>query len=141
MPTRFQLYILINRNDLHQYPYVGISNETPRMVNICEEHIIIEPKVSQLFFITNYQLTSRFFYLDLASLDDMVERHVGCREYEIITRFLDFKYITLTYGDPAGDQQKEQDIYADDPDERAMQLVQHVYPMMEDIIKAAELID
>ena len=68
---------------------------------------------------------------DLALLDSLVKNYIGPLDYNILTRFNEEKHITLTYHSPTNEGPKDYDIYSGYPNERAIQLIEAVYPMMQ----------
>ncbi len=135
MPLHFQLYLLINPDAPIRYPYVAISNETKRIIFISEEQVTILDPADILFFESDYQLLTHSFAFDLILLDTLVKNYIGPLDYSILTRFNEDKHITLTYHAPTNEAPKDYDIYLGYPNERALQLIERIYPMMEDISK------
>ncbi len=138
MPAHFQLYLLINPDAPVRYPYVAISKETHRIILISEKQVNILDPSEILFFETDYLPVSRTLEFDLDLLDRLVKNYIGPLDYHILTRFTKEKHITLTYHSPTNEAPKDYDIYIGYPDERALALVEAVYPMIK---KLVEVID
>lgn len=138
MPVFFQLYLLINPDAPVRYPYVAISKDSPRIMFISEEQVNILDPSEILFFETDYIPVTGFIEFDLALLDSLVKQYIGPLDYSILTRFNEEKHITLTYHSPTNEAPKDYDIYLGYPDDRALKLVQAIYPMIE---KLKELIE
>lgn len=138
MPVSFQLYMLINPDAPVRYPYVAISKETPRIILLSGQQVTILDPSEILFFETDYIPVTGFIEFDLALLDLLVKNYIGPLDYTILTRFNKKKHITLTYHSPTNEAPKDYDIYIGYPDERALKLVETVYPMIE---KLKEFID
>ena len=131
MPVLFQLYLLINPDAPVRYPYMAISKETHRIIFISEEQVNILDPSDILFFETDYLPVARSMEFDLALLDSLVKNYIGPLDYNILTRFNEEKHITLTYHSPTNEGPKDYDIYSGYPNERALQLIDAVYPMMQ----------
>ena len=131
MPVLFQLYLLINPDAPVRYPYMAISKETHRIIFISEEQVNILDPSDILFFETDYLPVARSMEFDLALLDSLVKNYIGPLDYNILTRFNEEKHITLTYHSPTNEGPKDYDIYSGYPNERALQLIEAVYPMMQ----------
>lgn len=131
MPIVFQLYLLVNKDAVHKYPYAATSEGTNRLIFISEEDVLIIDPSDALFFETDYIPTSRTFEFDLEELDRLVKNYIGPLEYNIITRFIEEKHITLTYHSPNNEGPKDYDIFTGYPEPRAQKLVAEVYPLME----------
>ena len=69
----FQLYMQVNPDTVHYYPYVGVSSESSRLINICEAHIEISERDDNFFHEPDYLPTSRSFEFDLSNLDQLVK--------------------------------------------------------------------
>ncbi len=130
MPVEFQLYLLLHPDAHPQYPYVAISDETQRVLFIAEEQTNLLDPSDIVFFLEDYQLTSRTISLDLSQLDEWVTTYTGQTVYRLLTRFTEEKHITLTYHAPTNEGPKDYDIYLGYPDPRAEALVAKIYPVM-----------
>lgn len=126
--------MLHNPESPHGYPYVGISANSHRIINICEEHIHILDTVDTFFFESDYLPTYRSFELDMKKLDTMVTAYTGQDFYHIITRFNKEKHITLTYHSPTNESPKDYDIFIGYPEKRAVKLIEDIYPLMESVL-------
>ena len=136
MPILFQLYLLINPDAPIRYPYVAICKQTHRIIFISEEQVTILDPSDILFFETDYLPVARSMEFDLALLDSLVKNYIGPLDYNILTRFNEEKHITLTYHSPTNEGPKDYDIYSGYPNERALQLIDAVYPMMQKLRKS-----
>ncbi len=134
MEVIFDIYMLHNPDSPHGYPYVGISAQSNRIINICEEHIHILDTTDTLFFESDYLPTYRSFTMDLEKLDTLVNAYTGQDSYRIITRFNEEKHITLTYHSPTNESPKDYDIFIGYPEKRAIQLIADIYPLMESVV-------
>ncbi|MES2005326.1 MAG: hypothetical protein V4450_12475 [Bacteroidota bacterium] len=134
MPVVFDLYMLHNTDSPHGYPYVGISADSKRIINICEEHIHILDTADTLFFESDYLPTYRSFELNLTTLDRLVNAYTGQESYRIIVRFNEVRHITLTYHSPTNEAPKDYDIFIGYPEKRAVQLIEDVYPLLKKVI-------
>lgn len=130
MPVNFQLYLLLHPDAHPQYPYVAISEDTARVLFIAEEQTHLLDPSDIVFFIEDYQLTSRTLCLDLSQLDEWVTAYTGQTEYRLLTRFTEEKQITLTYHAPTNEGPKDYDIYIGYPDARAEELIAKIFPVM-----------
>ncbi len=133
MPVSFQLYLLINPDAPVRYPYVAISKQTQRIIFISDEQVNILDPAEILFFEADYVPLMRFFDFDLELLDTLVKNYIGPLDYAILTRFNEHKHITLTYHSPTNESPKDYDIYLGYPSERALQLIESVYPFLEKV--------
>lgn len=133
MPVSFQLYLLINPDAPVRYPYVAISEQTPRVIFISDDQVNILDPAEILFFESDYVPLMRSLDFDLDLLDTVVTNYIGPLDYAILTRFNEHKHITLTYHSPTNESPKDYDIYLGYPSERALKLIQVVYPIMEKI--------
>lgn len=127
---KFDLYLLHNPDSPHGYPYVAVNVASPRIVNICEEHIRIMDGADTLFFEEDYLPTSRSVEIDMELIDTLVNAYTGQQEYNIIVRFNEEKHITLTYHSPTNEGPKDYDIFTGYPEARARKLVEDLYPVM-----------
>ena len=141
MPIGFQLYMQVNHDTVHYYPYVGVNNETSRIINICEANIEISERDDNLFHEPDYLPTSRSFEFDLVNLDQLVKAYIGPLDYRIIVRFNEYQHITLTYHSPTNEAPKDYDIFSGYPDKRALQLIKDIYPLMEAVKQTVLLVE
>lgn len=123
--------MLFNPESPHGYPYVALNPSSKRILNICEEHVLIMDVSDTLFFDSDYLATDRYVEIDMEHLDTLVNTYTGQQEYNIITRFNEEKHITLTYHSPTNEGPKDYDIFTGYPEQRARALVEDVYPVME----------
>lgn len=128
--VRFDLYMLFNPDSPHGYPYVALNPQSPRIINIHDSHVRIMDKADTLFYETDYLPTNRFIDIDMDRLDLLVNTYTGQQEYNIITRFIEEKHITLTYHSPTNEGPKDYDIFTGYPEQRARKLVEDLFPMM-----------
>jgi hypothetical protein len=141
MPISFQLYMLVNTDLPHNYPYAAVSPATHKIMIICDEHIAILDPVDTYFVESDYMPTSRSISFDLEMLDNIVANYIGPHEYNIITRFTPEKHITLRYHSPTNEGPKDYDIYLGYPDKRAVKAVEEIYAIMEATKQLALAVD
>ncbi len=133
MPLEFQLYMQVNPDAGHYYPYVGVSKQTSRIINISSTHMDISEAADNLFHEPDYLLTSRSFEFDLEHFDHLIHTYIGNHEYRIIVRFNKHKHATLTYHSPTNESAKDYDIFLGYPEKRAVQLIADIYPIMQKV--------
>ncbi len=138
MPVLFQLYLLINPDAPVRYPYVAISKQTQRIILISEQQVNILDPAEILFFESDYLPVTQTLEFDLELLDTLIQNYIGPLDYNMLTRFTKEKHITLTYHSPTNEAPKDYDIYIGYPDDRAQELVERVYPMIQKIVEAID---
>lgn len=131
----FDLYMLHNPDSPHGYPFVAVSGESNRIINICDEHIHILDRDDTLFFESDYLPVYRQLHVNIAELDRLVNTYTGQDHYNIIARFNEVKHITLTYHSPTNEAPKDYDIFIGYPSQRAEKLIEDLFPLMEDMYK------
>lgn len=111
------------------YPYVAVSDETDRILQVAEDHIKILSREDADFFETDYLPTSRTIEFDLALMDTLVISYIHIPEYSILIYFNEYKHMVLNYLSPNNESRKDYDIFDGYPEPRARKLVEEVYPM------------
>jgi len=129
----FDLFMLHNPDSPHGYPYVAISNESNRILNICDEHIHILNREDTLFFESDYLPMYKQLQVEITKLDELINTYTHMDHYNIIARFNDVRHVTLTYHSPTNEGPKDYDIFIGYPSERAQKLIRDIYPMLEAI--------
>lgn len=77
----FQLYLLINYQSLHDYPYIALSDESDVAISICDEHIYITKRCDLAFFsLDDYIATSRTIEVDIGYIFHLIEVYVGTED-------------------------------------------------------------
>lgn len=137
----FQLYILLHADMPYTYPYVGISKNDSKVLQVHEEHINILKAEDSTFFETDYLPTSRSVEFDLQELDKLIENYTGQKEYRIIVRFNEEKHVTITYHSPNNEAPKDYDIFLGYPSQRAEKLIGELYPLLEQLKKDVLKVD
>jgi hypothetical protein len=125
----FRLYLLVSTDGYSLYPYVAVSDETDRILQIAEDHLKILTREDADFFETDYLLTSRTIDFDLAVFDKMVIEYIHIPDYSILIFFNEYKHMVLNYLSPNNESRKDYDIFDGYPEPRARKLVESVYPM------------
>lgn len=136
----FKLYLLVSTDRHSLYPYVAVSDDTGRILQVAEDHIKILPHEDADFFETDYLLTSRTIRFDLAQLDKLVTAYIHIPEYSILVYFNEYKHIVLNYLSPNNESRKDYDIFDGYPEPRARKLVDEVYPMVLEIKKQIDAV-
>lgn len=142
MTTVFQLYLLINYQSLHDYPYIAISDESDLLISICPEHISIDKREdAALFSEADYVATSRFIEVEIDRILRLVELYLGTDECSIIARFTEDKHVTFTYRVAPPNCRRIHDLYDDGSNMTAVTVVTKLMVIMEAIRQAADTID
>jgi len=135
--TKFQIYRLINKDSVIGCPFLGISIDTNRVIEISEDHISIDTihEHDKGSFEADYvcSSTEEYFYFDLAFLDDLVESYIGQREYSLTAYFNDKKEIVLAYRTES-DHYKEKNLTAGFPsDKTTKEIVSVIHNLLKSI--------
>ncbi len=131
MLLEFSVYRQVNSDSLHQFPFVGVSRLTSRIINIHEQCIWISEGSDTLFFEPDYRPSLKKIRCNLSQIDELVKAYIGPNDFGIVVRFNEEKHITLTYQSPTNERSKDYDIFIGYPDERAQELIEKLYPLME----------
>ncbi|HEX7691636.1 MAG TPA: hypothetical protein VF408_04575 [Sediminibacterium sp.] len=126
---QFRLYLLTDTDGLSRYPYVGISTDTPRIVQIAESHIKILDRADADFLEAEYTPTSRSISFDMPDFDRYVVAYIHIPEYSILIYFNEYRHMVLNYLSPNNESRKDYDIFDGYPEPRARQLVAALYPI------------
>jgi hypothetical protein len=138
---KFRLLILINPETASHYPYVGISPETDRIINISSDKLEIIKREESGFFEEDYLSTSRNIDADISHIDKLVAAYIGPFEYRLLVHFNEHRHIVLTYHSPTNEAPKDYDIFDGYPEARARLLVDILYPIFEAIRDQADIVD
>lgn len=141
MPLTFQLYILVNAGLPYTYPYVAISTESNKILQVHTEQINIASREDSTFFETDYVPTSRYIAFDLALIDQFVLNYTNQTEYRLLARFNEEKHLTLTYHSPNNEAPKDYDIFLGYPSQRAERLISDIYPLLESLKQEVLMMD
>jgi hypothetical protein len=142
MPYTFRLYLLVNPQSLHDYPYIAMSAETDIVISICDEHISIakrndEVNLSEHDFI----LTSRSITVDIVKIFHLVELYMGTDDCYITARFTHDKHITLTHRVSRQGEFRDHDLFDTGLHTPEDIIVRKLLPIMEDIRRDVEDVD
>ncbi|MBV9986604.1 MAG: hypothetical protein JO301_02930 [Chitinophagaceae bacterium] len=132
---------MINPEIASAYPYVGISAETDKIINISAQRLEIIKREESVFFEEDYLSTSRFIEADLEYIDKLIAAYIGPFEYRILVNFNEHKHMVLTYHSPTNEAPKDYDIFDGYPEARARLLVDTLYPIFEQIRSQADAMD
>ncbi len=135
----FRLYLLVSTDGHSLYPYVAVSDESDRIIQVATDHIKILTREDADFFETDYLLTSRTLDFDLAAMDKLVIDYIHIPEYSILIFFNEYKHMVLNYLSPNNESRKDYDIFDGYPEPRARKLVDEVYAMAVLLKEAVEL--
>lgn len=138
----FQLYLLINYDSLHDYPYVALSETQDTIISICDEHICIDKRSEAILFSeADYISTSRHITVNMEKIKRLVELYMGTDECSILARFTEDQHVTLTYYIAPPTCQRIHDLYSDGTNMTADIVVSKLVPIMEEIREAANRVD
>lgn len=138
---RFQLYLLIEWEDINRYPYVGIAEGSDLTMQISNEQISIVDRHGSAFFEQDYLPTSRWIDLDTEHLNRLVHDYIGPFEYDLLVHFNEEKHMVLTYHSPTNEAPKSYDIFDGYPEPRARKLVDELYPVFLAVREEVEMVD
>lgn len=126
---QFRLYLLAATDGESLYPYVAVSDDTHRILQVADSHIKILSREDADFFEVDYLLTSRTIHFDLEAMDKMVVEYIHIADYSILIFLNEYKHIVLNYLSPNNESRKDYDIFDGYPEPRAQQLVEAIHPM------------
>lgn len=138
----FNLYLLVNYDSLHDYPYVALSETQDTVISICDEHICIDKRSEAILFSeADYIPTSRNITVNMEKIRRLVELYMGTDECSILARFTEDQHVTLTYHIAPPTCQRIHDLYNDGTNMTADIVVSKLVPIMDEIRKAANRVD
>ncbi|HEY1019274.1 MAG TPA: hypothetical protein VGE25_09765 [Sediminibacterium sp.] len=138
----FHLYLLVNYDSLHDYPYVALSEAQDVIISICDEHICIDKRSEAILFSeADYIPTSRNISVNMEKIRRLVELYMGTDECSILARFTEDQHVTLTYYIAPPTCQRIHDLYSDGTNMTADIVVSKLVPIMDEIREAANRVD
>ncbi|MBI2274178.1 MAG: hypothetical protein HYU70_10315 [Bacteroidetes bacterium] len=138
----FHLYLLVNYDSLHDYPYVALSETQDVIISICDEHICIDKRSEAILFSeADYIPTSRNISVNMEKIRRLVELYMGTDECSILARFTEDQHVTLTYYIAPPTCQRIHDLYSDGTNMTADIVVSKLVPIMDEIREAANRVD
>lgn len=137
-PCLFRLYLLINSQSLHDYPYIALSDASDWIISICDEHIYIDSRRRTAIDLeADYIATSRVIPIDISLILSLVDMFAGTDDCSITARFREDKHVTLTHHLPHLNRCVDYDLYDDGASLTAEIVVTRLLPIMEQIRAAA----
>ena len=138
---KFQIYALTNKDSVLGYPYVGVSTETKRVIDISpQEHISIGTihRNDKTTFDHDYALTEQYFNFDLHFLDDLIESYIGKEyikkgDYSLTAYFNTQKEIVISYRTKVTDIYQEENLSGDISDTVGKEIVSVIFLLLQSI--------
>ncbi len=131
----FHLYLHIGTlTDDNCYPYIGIAEASNSHIHIAQDHIKLVAEDHSYFSQEEYVLTSRTIDLDLIRIDQLVYDCIRQEDYETITWFEQEKCVTIAYFHWSTRRYSQRHIIENHSDLIAIELINHLYPMMQRLL-------
>lgn len=141
-PVIFRLYLLIDSQSLHDYPYIALSDASDWIISICDEHIYIDSRGRTAIDLeADYIATSRVIPINISLILRLVDLFVGSDDCSITARFSEDKHVTLTHHLPYLNRCVDHDLYDDGSNLTAEIVITRLLPIMEQIRAAARTLD
>lgn len=137
----FRLMIAVTEQSGPFYPYVAVSEQTDRLINISTDRIEILKREDAAYFEEDYMSTSRCLEVDLAEIDRLVKDYIGPFEFRMLVNLNEHKHMVLTYHSPTNEAPKDYDIFDGYPEKRARDLVDTLFPVFVKMRDEAEIIE